>query len=1007
VTGALLAGRYRVLEELGRGGMGVVHRGLDELLRRPVAIKLLPALDPTSRRRFFREARAAARLDHPHIVRVFDAGESESAAFLVMELIEGATLRACSSRLPLEEVARQLAWALSHAHGRAIVHRDLKPENVLVEQVAPLRLKLMDFGLASVQGSSRLTQAGAIVGTFTYLAPEQARGGPVDGRADLYSLGVLLYELGVGQPPFTGASPPAVVAQHLTAAPIPPREKNAEIAPAMEALILKLLAKDPAQRLPSAESIVAWLEEHLGAGDARHGRTAMPPEVLRMGELIGRDGELAELAKLMQSPETGLVTLTGPGGVGKTHLAVRAAMDLTASFARVTFAPLARVTDSRHVISTIARALGVEADVGQMLATAVVEDLARTPTLLVLDNCEHLPGSARVVAELLRGSPRSRILATSRERLRLEGERELSVGPLGLPPVAATRRSPSEIDSSPAIALFVRRARAARPEFVLTEENAGAVEAICRRLDALPLAIELAAARIKLLPPQALEKELSRGDRPARALLSDPAGTGGKQATLADAIRWSYDLLPTAERNLFRRFSVFAGPAALDAIEAVCVEPEEPASARTLDLLALLVDKSLLRRVEDFEDEACFGTLRTLREFAAGELRGDEAARCRFRHAEFYTALAEAAEPHIRSATNREVIRQLERCREDLRDALAWWTGTGNHLGVARLALSLRWFWVLRGSVSEGVHWLRQVAEETSLPEPLRAKAYSAGAVCAQHMGDSDESTRMHRRSLELCLAQGNESGAADCLSNLGVISLNTGRYEQAIELFEQALAHRRRLGDVGRAANCLINLGAVLLYVGRLDRAHANCLEALRLKEKVGDEWGRGAAIDNLGLVALARGDLDEAELRIEEALALWRTLGDFRGTGRALVYRGQAALARGENERARSWFAEGAAMLHRIGARPLLVEALEGLARVSAAEGDWTATARLVGASENLRQRTGEARPPADQAAFEGLLEQLHSASDGAVLRRARAEGRTASLDDLLGSSRVGVKS
>ena len=993
----LLSGRYQLGDEIGRGGMGVVYRGSDALLGRSVAIKCLhaPALDARVRRRFLREARAAARLDHPHIVALHEIGEDDGVAFLIMEMLEGPTLR----QQPPERLAdglavcRQLALALAHAHARGIVHRDIKPENVVVVSRDPVRVKLLDFGLAAVQGASRQTRDGAVLGTFTYLAPEQALGAEPDGRADLYALGVVLYELVTGRPPFTGASAQAVLAQHLRAAPEPPRRRRPELPEALDALVLQLLAKDPAARPPSGDAVAQAIEavEAELAGVAPP-RASLPAEMLQLSALIGRDEALGTLAAWVTGGSR-LVTLTGPGGIGKTRLAMQLALDLRARGTTVVFVSLVPLADPDLVLPALARALGAGDDPALRPVDAIADALGDRTAVAVLDNFEHLLGARAEVAPLLERCGGLSLVVTSRQLLRVSLEREFPV------PALEVNADAGVLEDAPAIALFVRRAREARPDFVLTDENAEVIAALCSRLDGLPLAIELAAARAGVLPPRVLLEQLERG-LGLRILTTGASDRPDRQRTLHATIAWSVDQLASAEQLLFRRLAIFAGSAALPAIEAVCAGALS--DAPLLDALQSLVERHLLRRVA-VEDEARFDMLQTIQEFARERLAasGEEEIAAE-RHATHHLALAESAAPQLRGRDNEAPIAALERDLDNHRAALAWVFAHAGPELRSRYAVALRWFWALRGRPEEGRRWLLAALDAgDAVPPATRAAITSGAAVLSHDLGDLDGAARWHAESLALCRATGNDRGVNACLNNLAIIAMERGAYEEAVALLDDALARTRTTGPPEAIGNALINMSAAVIYQGDHARAAAMCEEALAIKRRTGDDWGAAAALDNLGVTALYRGDLAGAAAWLEESIALWRRLGDVRGTGRALIYDGRVALTGGATAAAAAALAEAARTLHAVGDRGMLGEALEGLAAVRLARGDGRLAAQLTGAAALLRERTRTVVHPPDRPAWDALQAGINDALGEAEARRMRARGRAMPLDEVVAAA------
>jgi len=1009
MLGTTLKGRYRLTAELGRGAMGTVYRARDQMLDRDVAVKVTaPGLfDAEGTARFLREAKAVARLNHPNIVTLHDVAEDGGTPFLVLEVVEGGSLR---DVLPVDpatavEIGRQLCRALAHAHDRGVVHRDLKPENVLFARREPaVALKLMDFGLSSAQGASRLTRDGMVLGTLAYLAPEQALAKEVDGRADLYSLGVLLYELVTGRVPFRGGSPQAIIAQHLNASPEPPRSHNPRVPAALETLILRLLEKDPAARPAGAAATLAMLD---ALADPDGSVTPLPEpaaERVRLpepaSEFVARPRELAALRALVADEAARLVTLTGPGGTGKTRLALRLAADLAAAHpGGVCFVELAALADPTLVTATIARALGLPEDPMRSALDVVGDQLATRTFLLVLDNFEQLLGAAGDVATLLEKCAGLRVIVTSRERLRVEGEREFAVPPLDLPAADATA---SGVARSPAVALFVARARAVRPGFEVDETNASAIARICGRLDGLPLAIELAAARVKLLPPAALAEQL--GEIESRSAL-DVLEAGGerpeRQRSQRAAIAWSYALLDAGEQRLFRRLATFRGSIALEAARDVCAEAGEPRGA-LLDRLGSLVDKSLLLARETTGGDVRFEMLQTILEFASEKLRASgEAEAIEVRHFEQLLARAQRARDELKGPRQREVLDELERDLPNVRVALDRARARGAAAAALRLCTTLRWFWLMRGYSTEGRTWFRSLLASGGIAPAIEAESLYVLGNLAQNQGDLREAATAFESSLARYRTLADREGIAGNLGNLGLVSLDRGDPVGAGRLLEEGLQLRREIGDRSGEADALHNLTMVAIQSGALDRAQSLGEESLAMMRELGNSHHASACISCLGQVAMLRGDDARASAFFEESLAMRRALNDDHCSGDSLVLMSRLALRGGDEARAREQLGESVRLLIRAGARASLATALEALAVVETRARRPERAAQLLGAAEGIRETSGAGRAPLEQSEWEEVVSELRRALGESAMRGAWVRGRAGSLESLLTES------
>src|SRR5688500_11744190 len=563
--------------------MAVVYLANDLKHRRDVAIKVLnpDVAAAIGRDRFLREIDIAAHLNHPHIVALFDSGAHGDVLYYVMPCIEGESLRALLGRtqtLPLEDalrLTREVASALAHAHRQGIVHRDIKPENILLADGIAV---VADFGIgraitaASGVTGGGLTEAGLVVGTPHYMSPEQAAGDAVDGRSDSYSLACVLFEMLSGRPPFPGAQTIAVLAAHLTAEPPDIRHFCPAVPEALSTTIAKALSKDPEKRHPSA---VRFAETLAASASARYPTLSdrMPvanrsPNNLpqQRTRFIGRQREIEEFTSLLQDAR--MLTLTGIGGSGKTRLGLAVAHRALAEFSDgVWFVDLAPLNEPGLIGATIASAIQLPETPERNSLDTVAQHLSGKKTLLVLDNCEHLLEACREAAETLLGATDSlAILATSREGLGVHGERIVAVTPLALPPRSAKidLQALSEIES---VRLFSDRAVMASSGFTVTERNVGIIAEICRRLDGIPLAIELAAARTRVL---SVEQIRARLDDRFRLLSGSSRGVMPRHQTLTATIQWSYDQLPVEEQRLFRMFSIFAVSCTLSAAKAMC-----------------------------------------------------------------------------------------------------------------------------------------------------------------------------------------------------------------------------------------------------------------------------------------------------------------------------------------------------------------------------------------------------------------------------------------------------
>jgi predicted ATPase/DNA-binding SARP family transcriptional activator len=611
---------------------------------------------------------------------------------------------------------------------------------------------------------------------------------------------------------------------------------------------------------------------------------------------IGRARELAELRELVLEEHVRLLTLTGPGGTGKTRLALELAGSLADEFpAGVFFVELASITDEDLLVPAIAQAVGVREQPGEQLDRTLAVRLSERAILLVLDNFEQLLQAGPRLAKLLLRCPEPKILVTSRAALRLAAEHEFPVPPLAVPdPLQLPELS--GLSRYEAVRLFIDRSRAVRPGFQVTDQTARAVAEICVRLDGLPLAIELAAARSKLLPPNALVRRL---DERLKLLTGGSRDLPARQQTLRGAIEWSYELLSEEERALFGRLAVFVGGCTIDAAVAVC------GFAGELDVfegLASLVDKSLLRQLDAGDSEPRFGMLETIREYALDCLKSmEEKEEIERRQAEYFLALAEEGEPELTGSGQLAWLARLEAELPNIRAALIWAGSAGETTIELRLAGALHVLWHLHGHWSEGRYWLEEALESSAgEPPELRDKALRAAGNLARRQGHWEPAASFSQQRLELHRATGNPAGVASALIDLGALALDRGDYTLSTSLHEESLAQSRAVDYTRGVAISLHNLGYLELIQGNHERAEEISREALDWDRRLGDSWHIATTLLNLGFALLEQNRLDESAARLAESLALLSKLGDKQQIAYGLLGFGALAVRRGDAESA-----------------------------------------------------------------------------------------------------------
>ena len=709
--------------------------------------------------------------------------------------------------------------------------------------------------------------------------------------------------------------------------------------------------------------------------------------------LIGRERELEEVLSMLRSTHVRLLIFTGPGGTGKTRLGLQAAAELTDEFEDgVFFVALASVADPTLVAPAITRTLGLT-ESGNQPAEELLEGYLRDKqVLLVLDNFEQVLESAPLLDALLSAAPGLKVLATSRTALRLYGEHEFPVPPLSLPDTGSLPPLES-LSRYEAVRLFVDRARAIRPVFSLTEENAPAVVEICSRLDGLPLAIELAAARIKLLPPQAM---LSRLGNRLKLLTGGARNLPERQRTLRNAIAWSYEMLDEGEETLFARLAVFSGGSTLEGIEAVCdAQGDLPVDA--LEGVSSLLDKSLVRQEEVQGAEPRLMMLETIREFALEKFEeSSDAEAIKRAHAEYFLALAEEAEPELWGKEDAAWLDRLEREHDNMRAALSRALEFESAELALRLAGALQWFWNMGGYYGEGRSWLEAaLAKEGWTSASARAKVLEGLGWLANQQGDLDRAEATAEEGLKLSAEVGlGEVVAADFQNVLGDAARHRGDYERAAELLEKGLALHRQARDTRDVAWSLGNLANVASDRGNYERAKNLYEEGLTLSRDLGGAELLGAYLISLGDEYLLEGNPERATELNEEAAELYRKRGRRSQLQAALDNLGWSALISGDHQKAESLHEESLLLCRELGDRLIGSESIEGLACVAGAK----RAARLFGAAEALREAAGFQQAPRARSLREPYLAAARSQVGETAWVEAWEEGRSMTFEEAI---------
>ncbi|HSC27380.1 MAG TPA: protein kinase [Vicinamibacterales bacterium] len=999
-------GRYEIVARLGAGGMGEVYRARDTRLGRDVALKVLPAgvaSDAERLARFEQEARAVASLNHPNIVTLHSVEDEAGIRFLTMELVDGHGLDTCvaAGGLPIEqvlEIGLALAEALAAAHEHGIVHRDLKPANVMVTDDG--RVKVLDFGLAKLAASgpaadvaetatavAPVSGTGQMLGTVPYMSPEQVRGEPVDARTDLFALGVLLYELTSGRRPFDGATLGVIGSAILTGTPAPLASLRVDVPPDLERVIARCLEKDPAGRFQTARDLASGLRRVRASRDEVATFFKAPP--VPATPLLGREEALDAAAEQLRSGVR-VLTVTGYGGTGKTRFAVELFGRLAPAYAGgAAFVSLASVTAAGEVLPTVATALGIPEAQDRPALEALVTVFGDRQVLLVLHNLEQVLEAAGEIAALVARCPALQCLATSRAPLKIGAETEFSLPPLELP--GRDTRTPDALRRCPSVALFLQRAAKVKPGFALTDANAAAIGDICRRLDGLPLALELAAARVRIMDPAAL---LRRLDHALDLLTSGDRDLPLRQRTLRATISWSYSLLEATEQGLLRQLSCFHEGWTLDAMEQVCYGPDARHCA--LDALESLVEKGLVRVVGEGER---YALLETVRAFSAELLHASgEVEAAREAHAAYYAAFAGELSAALRTTAQVDAMRRALADDANLHAAIAFLRsrargGDEDALEQGLLLCGrLDWVWHISGQHMTARVALDELLARAADRPPTRGRALAklAAGMVSTTTGEWERSLEEWRGGFEDGEAVGDKEVAAEGLMGIGYCNLSMGRMADARVALDAAIAQSHGVSEFILALS--MTLKSMLLFAtGHVDAGVQLVEEARRIQERIGDYEGGGLALSFLAQMRFAQGDVVRALEHYGGALAALKTVGDLPEVARVHCEMGWTALAATDPDGARRSFRRAVQTYEQVGSQRGTGLALLGIAAVEAAVGRSERAVTIASAAQALSERAGVV---VDHPMDPGVVERIESLKAAIPMN---------TLESLLGEART----
>ena len=1045
----LIANRFELHNLLGRGGMGDVYRATDTQTGETVAVKALnPEVlerDPSMLERFIREGDALRQLNHPNIVKMLTTFEENQRYYLVMEYVREGSLQdllSVNGPLPHErviQIALDLADALTRAHRLGIIHRDLKPANVLLAEDGTPRLA--DFGIAHLSNVSSLTQTGIAIGSIDYLSPEACRGEAPDERTDIWSFGVLLFQLLSGQKPFKGDSMVSKLNAILNQK-IPDLNQLAPDAPdALIDLVYRMLQKDSQQRIPSIRLVGAELEAILKGREpvtlshpvSIESRFETPTPSLQKAKhnlptqptlFVGRQAELTELARLLNDPSTRLVTILGAGGMGKTRLSLEAGKAQLDKYPNgVYFVSLAPLDSTDAIVPATAHVLGFSFYGGGEPRKQLLDYLQEKSMLLIMDNFEHLLSGVDLVGEILNTASQVKIISTSRARLNMQGEQLFRLGGMDFP----DWETPADAMEYSAVKLFMQSACRVRSDFELTPENLKFVARICKLVEGTPLGILLAASWVEMLSPEEIAKEIEKS---VDFLETDQRDLPERQQSMRAVFDYSWNLLSPNEQEVFKKLSVFRGGFTREAAQEVT-------GAKLRELMAL-VDKSLLHRAPTGRYEMH----ELLRQYARDKLlESGESGQIRTRHLDFFLQLAEEAEPKLRGSEQHDWLIRLDFEHDNLRAALEWSLNNGCVQKGLRLAYALIWFWDIRAYWREGMEVTQKLLMQTEAsPRTLsRANALLTVVTLSMQLRSRELQQQYLEESIDILREQGDVGKWALAMGlGLAGVDIFSDDLMKARSMVEESMAIARSLGDKWLVAFTLAYAGH--LSTTKLDHVQAQKLleESLELFQSLGDRRWLAIVLVTLAHEDIRQGDFAGARLRFQQALPILREERDKDTLRWALNALGVMAHAEGNYDLAKGYYSEalenardvgsgifspaknlGCILLYegnlaeakmlfvecmdlarRDGSKATIAYAIQGYAGLAAVQKQARKAIMLLAATRKLQEDAADKSiiSPAGEADFARNLSIAREQLDEATFNEAWEKGRSLTLEQAI---------